>query len=423
MSFIDNNLEMEEHQDPPDMDSRNFMAKFVCQAVDGGKNLVWQSSHGLMNPWQNPWLLHAGDIDQQSNTEKHLLSLTRIVADKRAYPITELFSSVVDSFTSGPLDLSVPSLDREVHLMSTAYRKLCQSNLSISAQGAVSHLTSLQQHLRPATWSREAVKNIRYSWKSMESIHHEIAGNDLLARYSRSQLMISHACVWVWLQTVCAQYSHPDVFQNINDTTMIASLARKLDRTSVTRTKNAPVLIPADFDSTLSRDPYVIPWNTLDSTFASGFVQQRWLFNKLLVVLADWLGFPDSPTTSAQAAFVFGLFQLFSSSVLLLDKTWAIYNNLGSILAFPHGNKVTMLDLLPFFLSVWSESQSFQSPNSRQAELLLEISKINNSFIQGEYNRKMPPSQDLAMVQIPRTEVLNPTDSGCEVCNSFCFSE
>lgn len=55
------------------------------------------------------------------------------------------------------------------------------------------------------------VENVRYSWHSMESFLSHLQFNDLLDRYNRSQLMMTHAGLRIWLQTLCMCYPNPSV--------------------------------------------------------------------------------------------------------------------------------------------------------------------------------------------------------------------
>ncbi|KAI0057139.1 hypothetical protein BV25DRAFT_1920359, partial [Artomyces pyxidatus] len=334
----------------------------------------------FINPWRNPLNLTVDDCDVDM-----LWTQSAEARDRNLFSIKALYDDAESTFQ--------------------AYDVLFSNKVTTSPAEAVQHLAVLQSYFSSEEWAGpEVISSALSAWDSMKTLVFCQSKTALETRHNRYQLLLNHASLWGWLESICWHFSHPDNHSGSN-ANGLARLAARVALAIEVRRAGDPI-IPSEYHPSFPSNPYTLPFTEreLFPVGMSAFKQQKLLYSKLVDVLTFCMGFPTSFASRPQAWLLSGLIELCGLNVLLASPTYELYEHFAArVLGVRQIRKaVDPVEIVPTLLAL--SHHPILIPDSLEARFLALLGTMNGAFGRG----KLRPltSGDLAVLQLPRATYL-----------------
>lgn len=207
-----------------------------------------------------------------------------------------------------------------------------------------------------------SIDTLRYASLSMKTVQYltnEHLSSYAHVRLTRYYILKAHTFTWIWLESICAYYSQPNIAQDVLSTSWPCKLARYLYRVFTELHLTTIQLRPSEFIPHLSSniDSFSVIGNNEWSLLESAPILQQRVYLQMKRILQRWLHFPQDGFADGQAWVLQYLVTAFGSGVLLLDETWQIYVHFSKYVLGRRKNRVRALymdQLIPFLYGLRS---------------------------------------------------------------------
>lgn len=184
---------------------------------------------------------------------------------------------------------------------------------------------------REQSWlSEPTVVSVTTGVRALRHVASKLEELFALERHARMSIMMGHLYSWVWLESICAYYSQPDVLSSPcpNPTDWALKLARHIRGWMETRVTHVTVR-PSDYLPYLSDKPdsfNVLGKNEWVVTFNAAIMQQR-IYRKMKSILQRWLGYPIDRWSDGQAWVLDIVTRSLGFGALFLEETWDVFSH------------------------------------------------------------------------------------------------
>ncbi|KAI0060625.1 hypothetical protein BV25DRAFT_1917696 [Artomyces pyxidatus] len=357
-----------------------FMSAIFAAAPPGSAAVPCPATTTFINPWRNPLNLTVDECNINA-----LWACSAPIRARDPFPAKALYD------------------DTESTLR--AYEVIFAQKISTSPTHAVQQLATLQAQFSSEDWSGpQAISSAMSAWDSMKTLAFCESKTTLETRHNRYQLLLNHASLWAWLETLCWHLSHPDTHSSSN-VQGVARLASRVSLAIELRRSGDPI-IPSDYHASFPSHPYSLPFTDRERfpVQMTAFQKQRILYNKLVEVLTFFLGFPTEFASRPRAWLLAGLIELRGLNILLASSTYELYQRFPAlILGLRQLRKaVDPIDIVPALLAL--SHHPILLNGTHEAQFLALLGKMNDAFGRG---RLLPLAQsDLAVLELPRAAYL-----------------
>ena len=284
--------------------------------------------------------------------------------------------------------------------------------------------TAVNSALLPITISPSSVKAghaIASLWKVMPAMLYDEAASVLDIAEQRQNIMLTNHAAWRWLEVTCTENCWRHILNHGPSDTWIKCLTDKVDNL-IDGLATTCLIHPEDFIPGLPASAY--QWRRAHTANKLVSNQQHsFIYTTVTAIVRQWLGYPSSSISHAQAIFVYDMVKTMEHDVLLLNITWTSYIKLQTYIT---GRSKYRIITISQFAAFWEHllNHPLSNPATAGSIALSDIGWLMSAFRNSELPSFMFPEHTIqeAVWTIPRTVSL-PSPSSSTVSTSVAIAD
>jgi hypothetical protein len=157
----------------------------------------------------------------------------------------------------------------------------------------------------------------------MPAMLHDEAASVLDIAVQCQNIMLTNHAAWRWLEVTCTENRWRHILNHGPSDTWIKCLTDKVDNL-IDGLATTCLIHPEDFIPGLLASAY--QWRRAHTANKLVSNQQHsFIYTTVTAIVRQWLGYPSSSISHAQAIFVYNMVKTMEHDVLLLNITWTSY--------------------------------------------------------------------------------------------------